>query len=138
MHLSEILVFQGIRNWFSQSSKNTSLLKAISDERMVRVVNAVQKEPQKKWTTQNMAQVAGMSRSAFSQRFVRLFGLNPSKFVRNIKLDLPEAYFRDEGVSIGEAAHRLGYESEAAFARAYKRFKGLSPGTIKGKSISDR
>ncbi len=138
MHLSEILVFQGIRNWFSQSSKNTSLLKAISDERMIRVVNAVQTEPEKKWTTQNMAQVAGMSRSAFSERFTGLFGINPSNFVRKIKLDLAEAYFRNEGISIGEAAHRLGYESEAAFARAYKRLKGVSPGKIKGKRLSQR
>ena len=105
---------------------------------MIRVVNAVQTAPEKKWTTKNMAQVAGMSRSAFSERFTGLFGINPSNFVRKIKLDLAEAYFRNEGISIGEAAHRLGYESEAAFARAYKRLKGVSPGKIKGKRLSQR
>lgn len=135
MHLSEILVFQGIRNWFSQSSKNHSILRAISDERIIRVINAVQKEPSEKWTTLDMAKIAGMSRSAFSQKFVKLLGINPSNFVREIKINLAETYFRKEGLSIGEVARRLSYESEAAFARAYKRVKGVSPGKIKGKQL---
>jgi AraC-like DNA-binding protein len=134
MHLSEVLVFQAIRNWFSKNQDKKPLLKAMSDERMTRVINEVQKNPAKKWSTLDMADTAGMSRSAFTDRFTKLFDINPSDFVRNVKLDLAEKYFRVEKLSIGEVSDRLGYESEAAFARAYKRVKGISPGKIKGKT----
>ena len=133
MHLSEVLVFQAIRNWFSQNEDKKTLMKALSDERMTRVINEVQKHPSKKWTTKEMANTAGMSRSAFTERFTKLFKKKPSDFVRGVKLDLAEKLFRLENLSIGEVSDRLGYESEAAFARAYKRVKGISPGKVKGK-----
>ncbi len=138
MHLSEVLVFQAIRNWFSQNEGKQPLIKAISDERLTRVINNVQKSPAKKWSTQEMADTAGMSRSAFTDRFIKIFGMGPSEFVRGVKFDLAEKYFRVEKLSIGEVSHRLGYESEAAFARAYKRVKGVSPGKIKGKAEPGR
>ena len=133
MHLSEVLVFQGIRHWFSQNAEKRSIVKALADERMTRVINAVQDDPNRKWSTLHMAKTAGMSRSAFTERFSKLFGVSPSDFVRNLKFDLAEIYFRTENLSIGEVADRLGYESEAAFARAFKRIKGTSPGRLKGK-----
>lgn len=134
MHLSEVLVFQAIRNWFSQNEEKLPFLTAMSDERLTRVINEVQNQPSKKWSTKEMAKTAGMSRSAFTERFVKIFKMGPSDFVRGVKLDLAEKYFRVEKLSIGEVSYRLGYESEAAFARAYKRVKGISPGKIKGKT----
>lgn len=134
MHLSEVLVFEAVRNWFTQNDSQQSLTKAMTDERIIRVINNVQKDPSIKWTTMKMAKIAGMSRSAFTERFTKLLGSPPSHFVRDLKINLAEKYFRIENLSIGEASHRLGYESEAAFARAYKRVKGISPGRIKGKT----
>ncbi|MFK8137782.1 MAG: AraC family transcriptional regulator [Bdellovibrionales bacterium] len=133
MNLSEVLVFQCMRNWFNQNEEGQPLIKAMSDERMTRLINEILKTPSKRWTTLEMASSAGMSRSAFSERFTKLFYVSPSDFVRGIKLDLAEKLFRVENLSIGEVSDRLGYESEAAFARAYKRVKGISPGKIKGK-----
>lgn len=134
MHLSEVLVFQAIRNWFNEDAKAKPLMKAMKDERITRVIEKIQAHPNRRWSTQDMADEAGMSRSAFTERFTKLFDASPSSFVKNIKMELAEKYFRHRKLSIGEVSYRLGYDSEAAFARAYKRVKGVSPGQIKGKT----
>lgn len=134
MHLSEVLVFQAIRHWFSSNKETLPFMKAMSDRRISRVISSVQSDPQRKWSTLDLAKLAGMSRSAFTGRFSKLVGVHPSDFVRNTKMSLAEKYFRQESSTIGEVAWRLGYESEAAFARAYKRVMGVSPGKIKGRA----
>ena len=71
------------------------------------------------------------SRSAFAARFKELVGETPMHYVARWKMNVALTWLKDEAVSLGELADRLGYQSEAAFSRAFKRFIGFSPGAAR-------
>ena len=72
-----------------------------------------------------------MSRSAFAERFSRLVGETPMHYVTRWRMYTAMEALRDERATVGEIALRLGYGSEAAFSRAFKRFSGVSPGAAR-------
>jgi len=77
-----------------------------------------------------------MSRSAFAARFSSLVGVPAMQYVVRWRMHLAATWLRDDGVGLGELAGRLGYRSEAAFSRAFKRVVGTSPGTVRRRSLS--
>jgi AraC-like DNA-binding protein len=72
-----------------------------------------------------------MSRSAFAARFTELVGESAMQYVGRWRMHLARRLLQEEGLSLGETATRLGYQSEAAFSRAFKRFVGASPGAVR-------
>ena len=72
-----------------------------------------------------------MSRSAFAARFTELVGEPVMSYVARWRMQVAVAALKDEGATVGELADRLGYRSEAAFSRAFKRVTGVSPGAIR-------
>ena len=72
-----------------------------------------------------------MSRSAFAARFNELVGQPPSALRRALADDVALSSLKEDGPTLGELAMRLGYQSEAAFSRAFKRFIGVSPGSVR-------
>jgi AraC-like DNA-binding protein len=72
-----------------------------------------------------------MSRSAFAARFTRLVGEPAMRYVARWKMHAAAMWLREDGAGLGELASRLGYESEAAFSRAFKRFVGMPPGAAR-------
>ena len=72
-----------------------------------------------------------MSRSAFAARFKELVGESPMQYITRWRMNLALTWLKEENVSLGELANRLGYRSEAAFSRAFKRFIGVSPGAAR-------
>jgi AraC-like DNA-binding protein len=77
-----------------------------------------------------------MSRSAFAARFGELVGEPPMHYVTRWRMHAALTSLREGNATIGEIALRLGYQSEAAFSRAFKRFMGLSPGAVRRSSTS--
>jgi AraC-like DNA-binding protein len=84
-------------------------------------------QPQHPWTVESLAGHAGLSRSAFSQRFAELVGETPMKYLTRWRLALAARELRSNGQAIVRIAERSGYESEAAFNRAFKREFGMPP-----------
>jgi len=74
-----------------------------------------------------------MSRSAFAARFTQLVGEPAMRYVARFKMRLALTLLNEDGARIGDLATRLGYQSEAAFSRAFKRLVGVSPGTVRRK-----
>jgi AraC-like DNA-binding protein len=72
-----------------------------------------------------------MSRSAFAARFAELVGEPPMHYVTRWRMHAAVTWLREDDATLGELALRLGYQSEAAFSRAFKRFIGLSPGAVR-------
>jgi AraC-like DNA-binding protein len=72
-----------------------------------------------------------MSRSAFAARFSELVGVPVIQYVTDWRMQVARAALADEGATVAELADRLGYRSEAAFARAFKRVIGMPPGAVK-------
>jgi len=131
--LADILVVQTIRFWFTQNTNSlTGWLQALHDERIGRALEALHKEPGGQWNLEQLAAVATMSRSAFSSRFTELVGETPIAYLTRWRMHYAEAQLR-EGRTATQLAGRFGYQSEAAFNRAFKRVIGKTPGSVRSE-----
>ena len=136
--LADILVIQAIRSWIEQDpAAQTGWLGALQDRQIGRAVALIHREPTRAWTVSSLAAEAAMSRSAFAARFTQLVGEPAMHYVARWRMHVAMTWLREEGVGVGEMAGRLGYRSEAAFSRAFKRFTGVPPGAARrGRAAS--
>ncbi len=85
------------------------------------------------WTVEQMAQLAGLSRARFAGRFGKTVGESPMRYLVRWRMNLATRLLREGSQAVGEVAYRLGYESLAAFSRAFKRELGVSPARWRGE-----
>ncbi len=127
--LADILVIQAIRAWLVENPESRrGWLGALSDERIGPALLSIHREPTKDWTVASLASSVAMSRSAFSSRFTELVGEPAMRYVTRWRMHTAGAWLRDAEMTAGECGVRLGYNSEAAFSRAFKRIMGMPPG----------
>jgi len=130
--LSDVLVIQAVRRWLeSNEPSGPGLLAAARDPRIGRAVALAHREPSAGWTLDTLAAEVGMSRSAFAARFAELVGETPVRYLTRQRMLVADELLRAGGHTSGELANRFGYSSEAAFHRAFKRFVGVTPGSVK-------
>jgi AraC-like DNA-binding protein len=130
--LADILVIQAIRSWLSHDpAARTGWLGALRDAQIGQALALIHRDPVQPWTVALLAHEVAMSRSAFAARFTALVGETPMRYVTRWRMQVALTALRDEGVTLGELALRLGYQSEAAFSRAFKRCMGVSPGAAR-------
>ena len=135
--LADILVILAIRSWIAQDpAAQTGWLGALRDAQIGRAISLIHRQPGHTWTLATLAAEVGMSRSAFAARFTELVGEPAMRYVARFKMRVALDALRDEGTRISELASRLGYQSEAAFSRAFKRFVGVSPGAARGRDAA--
>lgn len=133
--LADILVIQTIRAWLQDDpAAQEGWLGALQDPRLGRALALVHRCPAEPWTVEALAEAAGLSRSTFSARFTGKVGKSPLHYVRQWRFRLARDWLRDTDMSIAEIADELGYNSEAAFNRAYKQFTGQPPGAVRRKA----
>jgi AraC-like DNA-binding protein len=127
-----VLVIQAIRSWIeTDPSAQTGWLGALRDEQVGRALALIHGEPERAWTVASLAGELPMSRSAFAARFTELVGEPVMQYVTRWRMRVAVTALQDERATVGELAHRLGYRSESAFARAFKRIVGVAPGSVK-------
>jgi AraC-like DNA-binding protein len=128
--LADILVIQAIRSWLNQDpAAKTGWLGALQDRQVGRALAMIHREPANDWSVGSLATVAAMSRSGFAARFAALVGQTPMHYVTKVRMQAAKDLLTtDRKMTIGELATRLGYQSEAAFNRTFKRFNGTTPG----------
>ena len=130
--LADILVIQAIRSWMAEDPlAQTGWLGALQDKQIGYAILLIQRDPARVWTVASLADEVAMSRSAFAARFKELVGESPMQYITRWRMNVALTWLRKEDVSLGELADRLGYQSEAAFSRAFKRFIGVSPGAAR-------
>src|SRR5262245_36056178 len=130
--LADILVVHAIRFWITHSgAAQTGWLKALRDRQIGPVISKVHLHPTQRWTLQSLAAEASMSRSAFAARFTELVGESAIRYVTRWQMNSARSQLAENNVTVAEVAHSFGYESEAAFNRAFRRHLGISPGAAK-------
>ncbi|MEM1295974.1 MAG: AraC family transcriptional regulator [Verrucomicrobiota bacterium] len=130
--VSDILVIQAIRSWLDNDPKaKTGWLGALQDEQIGKAIMLVHRDPIAHWTVASLAESVGMSRSSFAAKFMELVGEGPMQYVRHWRMQVAVTWLRETDDSVGEMAERLGYQSEAAFNRAFKNFIGVTPGAVR-------
>lgn len=130
--LADILVIEAIRSWIaSDPAAQTGWLRALRDKQMGHAIALIHRDHVRRWTVATLAAAVGMSRSGFAERFTRLVGEPAMRYVTRWKMHAAMTWLKEDGTPLSELASRLGYESEAAFSRAFKRFTGISPGAVR-------
>ena len=126
--LSDTLFIYLIRHALHQEPQLSPLLAALSDDHLRPAVSAFIDAPAEPWTVERMAGLACQSRSTFSERFSQLVRMPPMEFVASWRMQLATGMLADRHANMLDIALRCGYESEAAFRKAYKRIVGTTPG----------
>ncbi|HEY1360035.1 MAG TPA: AraC family transcriptional regulator [Thermoleophilaceae bacterium] len=130
--LADILVIQAIRAWMeTDPAARTGWLGALQDPQIGQAISLIHRNPADNWTVASLADELAMSRSAFAARFTELVGEPVMRYVTRWRMHIAMAALKEESATVGEVADRLGYRSEAAFSRAFKRMTGKSPGAVR-------
>ena len=126
--LCDILVIQAIRSWIDQDpNAGAGWIGALRDPVIGPAIALIHQRPSEPWTVESLSAEVGMSRSGFSARFSQLVGESPKQYVTRWRMQIAEDTLRTTDRSILSVAHSLGYGSEAAFSRAFKRVIGWPP-----------
>ncbi|HEX5940447.1 MAG TPA: AraC family transcriptional regulator [Dehalococcoidia bacterium] len=130
--LADILVIQAIRSWIAEDpAAQTGWLGALRDPQIGRAISLMHRDPGRQWSLMSLASEVAMSRSAFAARFTELVGEPPMQYLARWRMHVALTALSEDDAPLGDLARRIGYRSEAAFSRAFKRFLGVSPGAAR-------
>lgn len=129
--LSDALMFYVIRAVLRDGLGVKGVLATLGDPHLRRAVVAISHAPQKRWTVQQLADAAHLSRAVFAERFLKLCGTPPIEFLTIWRMHLAKRWLEQDRLSVLEVAERCGYESAAAFSKAFKRIMGAGPGQFR-------
>lgn len=126
--LAEALFIQTLRCYMDElPRRRTGWLAAARDSAVGRALGAIHREPARAWTVASLAEQAGLSRTVFAERFTRLLGEAPLAYVSRCRMQLGARLLETTDDTVLQVALNAGYESEAAFNRAFKREFDLPP-----------
>lgn len=126
--LAEALFIETLRCYMAELPRQrTGWLAAVRDPAVSRALGAIHRDPARTWTVASLAEEAGMSRTVFAKRFNRLLGETPLAYVSHCRMELGARLLETTDDSVLQVALNSGYESEAAFNRAFKREFSLPP-----------
>lgn len=130
--LADVLVVQAIRSWLEHDpAARTGWLGALADPQIGRALAMIHSDPAREWTVASLACAVAMSRSAFAARFTQLVGEPAMAYVTRWRMYVAVDLLEAPGTTVAGLAGRLGYRSEAAFSRAFKRVIGSAPGALR-------
>src|ERR1700733_8427644 len=127
--LAEALFIRVIRDHIASGpERNKGWLRAIFDPQMGTALSAIHASVKTPWTVESLAETAGMSRSAFAARFKELLEQTPLEYVTEWRMQKAIQLLERRDKKLPEVARLVGYESDAAFSKAFKRVVGANPG----------
>ncbi|GAB4509020.1 MAG: AraC family transcriptional regulator [Anaerolineae bacterium] len=127
--LADILFVQVVRAWIENPTSSVpGWLHALSDPPIAQALSQMHAAPSHPWTLVELANAAALSRSAFAARFHALVGETPIHYLTRWRIHLACQILQQETCTLVEVALRVGYGSEMAFSKAFKRMIGMSPG----------
>lgn len=127
-HWASIMMIECLRVYIESLPEATeNWLKAMKDPFLTKALGAMHEMPSENWTINKLAEVAGMSRSSFAQRFKEVVGIPPLTYLMDYRLRLAARYLRLQQNSISRISGLVGYASDSTFSQAFKRVYGISP-----------
>jgi AraC-like DNA-binding protein len=127
--LAELMFVEVVRRYLeTMPLGQQGWLAGLRDRSVGRALTALHARPAHAWTLDELAKEAGLSRSALAERFAQLVGVPPMQYLAQWRIQLAASMIVTGSATINEVASQVGYESEAAFNRAFKRMVGLAPG----------
>ena len=129
LRLSELMCIEVIRRHLNSiSNEDTGWLAALGDPLVGRCLTLLHQHFERPWTLEQLAGEIGSSRSILAQRFTELVGQPPMQYLANWRMQVAARKLENPNLKTFAIAQEVGYESEAAFSRAFKRLVGITPG----------
>ncbi len=129
--LAEVLFVAVLRHAVQAGLIHGGILGALTDSRLGRALASFHRSPGLQWRLNQLAAAAGVSRSVFSEQFQQAVGMAPMQYVAHWRMLIAAIRLRTSSESVAQVAAALGYQSEAAFRRAFKRHHGVGPGAVR-------
>jgi AraC-like DNA-binding protein len=130
--LTDVIFVQVLRAWIESLPEGQGgWMGALRDRQVGAALALVHRAPERDWTNASLAEAVGMSRSRFAARFAALVGEPPLAYVSRWRLETAARLLQDSGLSLAEVAQHVGYGSEAAFSKAFRRRFGTPPGAYR-------
>lgn len=129
--LAEILFIQILRVYMLQNKIPDGYLAALKDKQINNALKLIHSNPKNSWTLENIARNIGMSRSSFAARFKQLVGITPMSYVTNWRMNKARELIKNKHLPLIEIAENVGYSSDAAFNRAFKKQFKRNPGAMR-------
>jgi AraC-like DNA-binding protein len=127
--LAELMFVEVIRQRISEiTPDDRGWLAGLRDSQVGAALGLIHANPSREWTLERLADAVGLSRSVFAERFAEKVGLPAITYLTRWRLTLASRLLNDNQLSIAQAGAEVGYESEAAFNRAFKKHVGVAPG----------
>jgi AraC-like DNA-binding protein len=133
--LSELLFVEAVRRYAETLPEGqTGWLAGLREPHVARALALLHRDIARQWTVDELCREIGLSRSALADRFIRLLGMPPMQYLANWRMQVAMQRLRDTNGSIAQIAESVGYESEAAFSRAFKKTTDVAPATWRRKN----
>ena len=137
--LTELMFVEILREYMNRlPPAHGGWLGALNDPSVGRALRLLHERPDSDWTVDDLAREVAVSRSVLAQRFTEMVGESPMRYLARWRMQLAKDLMRDGARNIQDVATRVGYESEAAFSRAFKRETGSPPATWRKGAIVPR
>ena len=135
--LSELMFVETIRHYLETlPHAETGWLAGLRDPMVGQALAALHREPREPWTVEQLARAVGLSRSVLAERFTAMIGQPPMQYLALWRMQLASRFLL-EGRQVAAVAGAVGYESEAAFSRAFKKLVGSPPATWRRSGLND-
>jgi AraC-like DNA-binding protein len=130
--LVDVFFVQAVRYYMSNHTACASKwLRAVADPQIGKALRAIHESMESPWTVEDLARIAGMSRAAFALRFKQLAGEAPLEYVTRWRMYKASQLLKDRDRKLVQIANEVGYETDGAFNRAFKRVLGVTPGEFR-------
>ncbi|WP_082978422.1 AraC family transcriptional regulator [Mycobacterium sp. 1081908.1] len=126
--LVDLLFVYLLRTWFAEHHHDSGWGRALFDPTVGTALSLIHADPGRAWTLDTLAHATGTARATLTRRFAALTGQSPMAYVAAWRMSLAARRLRDDNATIRQIAQNIGYDSEFAFARAFKRATGTAPG----------
>lgn len=130
-HLAYLLFVEVIRQQIRGGAIASGLLAALFDERISRALEVIHNLPGEPWSLDALASKAAMGRSSFAKRFNELVGMPAMQYLLHWRMQDASSQLANTQLPMVDIAERCGYESEAAFRKAFKKATGQTPGSVR-------
>jgi AraC-like DNA-binding protein len=133
--LVDLMFFYVIRHLCQCQEVSAGLWAVLSRPEFTVLFDAIVSAPARDWSVDDMAGLTHMSRTRFFKRFSEAAGISPAFFLAQVRMQLATQWIA-EGMSLSRAAESVGYQSDAAFSRAFKKITGTLPGAYRRASLA--
>lgn len=131
LKMSEIIFTQALRYFLEEEGHNTPVLAGFADPCIARTLAEIHKAPGASWSLKRLSEIAGLSRTAFTDRFSKRIAMTPLGYITNWRMQIARQQLATTNDSIIEIAENAGYHSEAAFSRVFKKHHSNAPATYR-------